>query len=97
MPTFADKIIAFNQSLSFTGALPDGIRIMNPFQENPVVLDISSTFYKKYYGDDQPRHLILGINPGRHGAGLTGVPFTDPKRLKEKWLQKLNHQRGNPT
>ena len=23
----------------------------------------------------------MGINPGRHGAGLTGVPFTDTKRL----------------
>jgi Domain of unknown function (DUF4918) len=84
MTTFADKIIHFNQNLAFTGALPDGIRIMNPFQENPNVLDISATFYKKYYDDNQPRHLILGINPGRLGAGLTGVPFTDPKRMKEK-------------
>lgn len=84
MPTFADKIIHFNRNLSFNGALPDGIRIMNPFQENPNVLDISATFYKKYYDDNHPRHIILGINPGRLGAGLTGVPFTDPKRMKEK-------------
>jgi hypothetical protein len=52
MPTFADKIIAFNQSISFDGALPDGIRIMNPFKENPTILDISATFYKKYYDDN---------------------------------------------
>jgi hypothetical protein len=84
MPTFADKIIAFNQTIAFEGALPDGIRIMNPFKENPTILDISATFYKKYYEDNQPRHLILGINPGRLGAGLTGVPFTDPKRMKEQ-------------
>jgi hypothetical protein len=84
MLTFADKIIHFNKNLFFNGALPDGIRIMNPFQENPNVLDISATFYKKYYDDNHPRHLILGINPGRLGAGLTGVPFTDPKRMKEK-------------
>jgi hypothetical protein len=84
MTTFADKIIHFNKNLSFDGVLPDGIRIMNPFQENPNVLDVSSTFYKKYYDDNHPRHLILGINPGRLGAGLTGVPFTDPKRMKEK-------------
>jgi Domain of unknown function (DUF4918) len=84
MSTFADKIIHFNKNLAFNGALPDGIRIMNPFQENPNVLDISATFYKKYYDDNHPRHLILGINPGRLGAGLTGVPFTDPKRMKEK-------------
>ncbi|MFI5224347.1 MAG: DUF4918 domain-containing protein, partial [Nitrospirales bacterium] len=26
--------------------------------------------------------LILGINPGRLGAGLTGIPFTDPLKLQ---------------
>ena len=25
-----------------------------------------------------------GINPGRFGAGLTGIPFTDPKRLESE-------------
>ena len=42
---------------------------------------ISAEFYKKYYDDHQQRHIILGINPGRFGAGVTGVPFTDTKRL----------------
>jgi len=84
MKTFAQKIIAFNRSVNFTGALPPGIRIMNPFKENKDSLKISSAFYTKYYHDDHPRHIILGINPGRFGAGLTGVPFTDPKRLSEK-------------
>ena len=28
------------------------------------------------------RKFIIGINPGRHGAGTTGVPFTDTKRLE---------------
>jgi hypothetical protein len=84
MYSFADKVIQFNKTIAFNGALPDGIRIMNPFQENPNILDISSTFYKKYYDDNHPRHLILGINPGRLGAGLTGIPFTDPKRLQEQ-------------
>jgi len=27
--------------------------------------------------------MLLGINPGRHGAAVTGVPFTDTKRLEE--------------
>ncbi|NJN33535.1 MAG: DUF4918 family protein [Saprospiraceae bacterium] len=84
MLTFADKVIDFNKKIHFEGQLPDGIRIMNPFRDTPSVLATSSAFYKKYYDDFEPRHLILGINPGRHGAGLTGVPFTDPKRLKEK-------------
>jgi hypothetical protein len=84
MKTFADKIIAFNKQLAFEGTLPTGINIMNPFKENPEALSISSAFYKKYYNDTNKRYLILGINPGRFGAGITGIPFTDPKRLVEK-------------
>lgn len=84
MSTFADKVIKFNQNLHYEGALPEGIGIMNPFRDNKGALEVSSLFYKKYYDDTRPRHLILGINPGRFGAGLTGVPFTDPKRLEEK-------------
>ena len=84
MKTFADKIIAFNEQITFNGTLPEGIRIMNPFKENPEILALSGAFYKKYYSDEQPRHLILGINPGRFGAGVTGVPFTDSHRLKNE-------------
>lgn len=81
MSTFAARIIAFNKSLKYNGTLPAGIRIMNPFQESPLALAVSSEFYQKYYHDSQPRHLILGINPGRFGSGQTGISFTDPKRL----------------
>jgi hypothetical protein len=81
MSTFADRIIAFNQQLDFTGILPLGISIMNPFKENGPALAVSSQFYRKYYSDNHPRHLIFGINPGRFGSGMTGVSFTDPKRM----------------
>lgn len=80
MKTFADKIIEFNKSLRFEGPLPDGISLMNPFMDN-YIFQVSSSFYRKYYNDSKPRHLILGINPGRFGAGFTGIPFTDTKRL----------------
>ena len=79
--TFADKIILFNKNVDFKGTLPKGIRIMNPFRENKHSLEISSSFYKKFYNDKEQRHIIIGINPGRFGAGITGVPFTDTKRL----------------
>jgi hypothetical protein len=36
-----------------------------------------SAFWQKFYGDAIPRIMICGINPGRHGAGKTGVPFLD--------------------
>jgi len=81
MDTFADRIIAFNQQLEYTGMLPAGISIMNPFRDNNFALDVSTQFYNKYYSDNHPRHLILGINPGRFGSGMTGVSFTDPKRM----------------
>lgn len=80
MKTFAERFIAFNKNLHFGGKLPRGIKVMNPFTDK-LALDISSRFYKKYYNDNNPRFVILGINPGRHGAGCTGVPFTDTKRL----------------
>ncbi|HOY50947.1 MAG: DUF4918 family protein [Prolixibacteraceae bacterium] len=80
--TLAEKIIRFNASLSFEEPLPEGIRIMNPYRENPDALRVSSLFYRKYYTTPHPRRLILGINPGRLGAGVTGIPFTDTYRLK---------------
>ncbi|UOE49073.1 SMUG2 DNA glycosylase family protein [Mucilaginibacter sp. SMC90] len=80
--TFADRVITFNEQLTYTGdPLPEGIRIMNPFKEHPQTMRIVDAFYHKYYNDNQQRHIILGINPGRFGGGLTGIPFTDPKRL----------------
>jgi hypothetical protein len=84
MRTFAEKVIQFNTHLQFTGQLPAGVNILNPFQENKEILPVSSVFYRKYYADYKPRHMILGINPGRFGGGLTGVPFTDPKRLQKE-------------
>lgn len=82
--TFADKIISFYKELEYKGSLPPGISIMNPFRENPLIIPVISRFYSMFYNDDYPRHLILGINPGRFGAGVTGIPFTDTRRLSEK-------------
>lgn len=82
--TFAEKAISYFKKLEFTGQLPDGIGIMNPFKDNPDVIPLISEFYRKFYSDTRSRHMILGINPGRFGAGSTGIPFTDTKRLTEK-------------
>jgi hypothetical protein len=72
----------FHRRLHYTGEpLPAGIRVMNPFRENPQALGLLQAFCDKYFNDKQKRHIILGINPGRFGAGLTGIAFTDPKRL----------------
>lgn len=79
--TYANAIISFNQKLKIRATLPSGVGILNPFQ-NPEVAKLSAMFYQQYYADERPRKIILGINPGRFGGGLTGVPFTDPIRLE---------------
>ncbi|MCF8301764.1 MAG: DUF4918 family protein [Bacteroidales bacterium] len=81
--TLADRIIAFNEQLQLDVELPERISVMNPFN-NDGVKAVCREFYKKYYDDNKKRILLLGINPGRFGAGVTGIPFTDPVRLQEK-------------
>jgi len=81
---FAEKVISFYTDLEFKGSLPEGVSIMNPFKENPQIIPVISQFYGRFYNDEKSRYLILGINPGRFGAGVTGIPFTDSRRLTEK-------------
>ncbi|MFV8269960.1 SMUG2 DNA glycosylase family protein [Flavobacterium sp. GT2N3] len=80
--TFADKVIDFNRELHYCGKLPKGFQVLNPYLDNPETILVMERFYHKYYNDFQPRKFIIGINPSRHGAGVTGVPFTDTKRLE---------------
>ena len=55
MQTFADKVIHFNTHLHYTGKLPQGINIMNPFAEQPMVVNVMRQFYKKFYDDNHTR------------------------------------------
>ena len=79
--SFADDILYFLKHLHLDIKLPDEIKVMNPFKDK-VTMQVCTQFYKKYYSDNKERWMIIGINPGRFGAGITGVPFTDPIRLK---------------
>lgn len=68
------------------GKLPKvekGIEWLLPLKEFPESERVNRMFLEKYYADHSTRTLILGINPGRHGAGVTNVAFTDPVRLEE--------------
>lgn len=80
--TFADQVIEFNENLSYSGNLPDDFEVLNPYLDNPETMQVMQKFYHKYYNDFRKRMFIVGINPSRHGAGVTGVPFTDTKRLE---------------
>jgi hypothetical protein len=80
--SFADKILGFYKQLKINAPLPDDVEVLNPYQDK-IAFELCQKFYKKYYEDDQQRIIILGINPGRFGGGITGVPFTDPIKLEK--------------
>lgn len=82
MKNLADKILSFYSSLSLNCSLPEGVEVMNPYQDETGFM-LSSKFYRKYYSDNESRTLIVGINPGRFGGGITGIPFTDPVKLEK--------------
>jgi len=76
--------------------LPRGTHWLNPYEEQEIPNAVRS-FYNSFYKGKRKRILLLGINPGRLGAGLTGIAFTDPVQLtrlcgKEYGLpQKAEH------
>ncbi|WP_374458741.1 SMUG2 DNA glycosylase family protein [Chryseobacterium taeanense] len=82
MENLADKIIEFNKKLTYNRKLPEDFMVLNPYLDNAETIEVMQKFYQKYYNDSNQRKFIIGINPSRHGAGVTGVPFTDTKRLE---------------
>ena len=84
MSTFADRIINFNTHLEYNQSLPKDFDVLNPYMDNPETMEVMRAFYHKFYNDNRQRKFIIGINPSRHGAGVTGVPFTDTKRLESE-------------
>lgn len=80
--SIGQRIIAFNKGLQYTGSLPEGFAVLNPYLDNPETIEVMTAFYNRFYHDEAPRKFIIGINPSRHGAGVTGVPFTDTKHLE---------------
>lgn len=81
--TLSNKILRFLKSLEIQAQLPKGVDVLNPYQDK-TAFGFCKKFYQKFYSDNNPRTLIIGINPGRLGGGLTGIPFTDPIKLQER-------------
>jgi Domain of unknown function (DUF4918) len=76
-----EQILNFYQKLS-APKVPQPYEVLFPFSDAEV-WQCMQLFYKKFYSDPASRFMMVGINPGRLGAGITGVPFTDPIRLKD--------------
>src|SRR6476661_2924650 len=82
MKTWATHLIEFYGTLQPPAKLPNGTAWLHP-QQSGEVMEIATAFFQKFYNDTAPRRLLLGINPGRFGAGVTGVNFTAPKQLTQ--------------
>jgi hypothetical protein len=91
--TVADQILDFLFNLKFPLKLSKGVEVLDVHKEEEVK-KACIAFYKKFYNDNSSRYLLIGINPGRFGGGVTGLPFTDPVRLendcgiKNNWRKK---------
>ncbi len=90
--TWASHLLDFYSLLSLPEALPPEVEVLHP-QTQPAVRELTNAFFNKFYNDQAPRKLIMGINPGRLGAGITGINFTGPRQLRENC--GIEHSYGN--
>ena len=80
--TFGSRVIEFYRHLKPPRLGGLDVEALYPYRD-PAVMQVTSAFYNKFFNDSRDRVFVLGINPGRHGAGTTGVPFTDPVSLEK--------------
>jgi len=81
--TFAQKNLAFYKAINPTIELPVSIVALNIFNNTDIQSSLE-VFFEKFFSDTNKRIPVLGINPGRFGSGVTGIPFTDPEMLSER-------------
>lgn len=79
--TFSDRVVRFFDSLQTPKDLPLDVEVVYPYRHTDV-RQAMENFYYTYFNDTNQRLFVLGINPGRFGSGMTGVPFTDPVALE---------------
>ncbi|GAA4738468.1 uracil-DNA glycosylase family protein [Flavisolibacter ginsenosidimutans] len=82
MKTWAQDLYEFYSSLKPKQRLPNNVQWLYP-QRSEEVMNVVQKFLQKYFSDNNQRTLFLGINPGRFGAGITGVNFTAAKQLTD--------------
>ncbi len=92
MTSFARRITDFYYNLNIHTRLPAGINVLHPQKEKKTQAVIKQ-FFNKYYADGHRRALLFGINPGRFGAGVTGINFTAARQLSQNC--GIEHPFGN--
>jgi hypothetical protein len=80
--TFSDRYSVYLKSIN--------IGILSDFLGNKQhIID----FHKKYIEPNSPKIVMCGINPGRLGAGVTGIPFIDTLSLS-KLVPNINNPKS---
>ncbi|MDB5252207.1 MAG: hypothetical protein JWP27_1376 [Flaviaesturariibacter sp.] len=82
MKTWARLLTDYYKNLQPPPKLPAGIDWLYPQQDAKVRATVR-VFLDKFFSDSNKRRLFLGINPGRFGAGVTGVNFTAARQLTD--------------
>jgi hypothetical protein len=109
--TFAERVIDFYRRLRPPRLGDIGVDCLFPYRD-PDVRACVETFYRKFFSDNRRRVFLIGINPGRFGAGTTAVPFTDPvtlerqcaipnqfvkrRELSAEFIEQVVHRFGGP-
>ncbi len=75
--SFASNVASFLTQLASPAGLPAGIEVLDPYRD-PEVQRVVREMVRRYYTQAPQRLSVWGINPGRFGAGITGLSFTDP-------------------
>lgn len=76
-----DWVMPYYEALRLDWPVPGDIEVLDPYGKE-AIRHLRHTFYNTYYDDCAPRQIWLGINPGRIGAGRTGIPFSDAVQLR---------------
>jgi hypothetical protein len=80
---FGEKILRFYSDLECPESCRQEVELLLPFASREVS-ELNKRFYRKFYSDRNTRKFLIGINPGRLGGGVTGIPFTDPINLEKQ-------------
>mgnify|MGYP001222854257 CR=1 FL=1 len=72
----------------------ESIEILHGFIENT---DLVRRFYRTYYQYKSERIVLCRINPGRKGAGKTGIPFLDFKSVSKLLPDIMKKDKENST
>ena len=80
--SFNKSIIKYFKTLESPDNILKDVSVLDPYSDSDMFSNVEA-FYNKFYNDSNKRIFIYGINPGRLGAGSTGIPFTDGITLNQ--------------